>query len=119
VIEGSGGPADGSEEENAGWIVELEIARPGDFIGPVEVELRWSDGTVERRSWDGVQRWVRWRFEGSDRLEQVVVDPDVVWVLETRRDDNYWRDQPAALDHPLWWVREALDFAGQLFLKWS
>jgi hypothetical protein len=117
--DGSGGGADGREEENAGWIVELEIARPGDFIGPVEVELLWSDGTVERRSWDGVQRWVRWRFEGSNRLEQVVIDPDVVWVLETRRDNNYWRDRPAAVDHPLWWLRETFDLGVQLFLKWS
>jgi hypothetical protein len=62
---------------------------------------------------------VRWRLEGSSRLEQVVIDPDVVWVLETQRTDNYWRDQPTAVDHPLWWVREAIELAGHIFLRFS
>ena len=85
----------------------------------MDVELRWSDGTVERRTWDSQTRWVRWRLESSSRLEQVVVDPDVVWALETNRADNYWRDRAAAIDHPLWWVREALRLAGHLFLRFS
>ncbi|MCW8984355.1 MAG: M1 family aminopeptidase, partial [Thermoanaerobaculales bacterium] len=101
------------------WLVDLQLARRGDFIGPVDIELRWSDGTVERRIWDGETRWVRWRLEGSSRLAQVVIDPDRVWVIETRRADNYWRDQMAAIDHPLWWVREALRLAGHLFLRFS
>jgi hypothetical protein len=62
---------------------------------------------------------VRWNIEGSERLAQVVVDPDGVWALETRRADNYWRDEPARADHPLWWVREVLGVAGKIFLKWS
>ena len=116
----------GSEEEHStyettddSWIVDLQLARYGEFIGPVDVELRWSDGTVERRIWDSQTRWVRWRLEGPSRLEQVVVDPDVVWVLETNRADNYWRDQVAAIDHPLWWVREGFRLVGRIFLRFS
>jgi hypothetical protein len=101
------------------WLVDLELARHGDFIGPVEVELRWSDGSAERRSWDSETRLVRWRLEGAVRLEQVVIDPDVVWVLETNRADNYWRDRTAEIDHPLWWVREGLRLVRQLFLRFS
>jgi hypothetical protein len=111
------GTADGGGDER--WIVDLELARRGDFIGPVEVELRWSDGAAERRSWDGMTRTVRWRLEGTGRLEQVVIDPDVVWALETNRADNYWRDRPAGVDHPLWWVREGLRLARHLFLRFS
>jgi len=108
---------DGADAES--WLVEVELARMGQFIGPVEVELTWADGTSERRVWEGDGRWVRWRLEGSQRLEQVVVDPDGVWALETRRADNYWRDQPARTDHPLWWVREAFGLVGRIFLRWS
>ncbi len=106
-------------DEDGPWVVELDLARRGDFIGPVEVELAWSDDTVERRTWDSRTRWVRWRFEGERRLEQVVIDPDVAWVLETRRADNYWRRRPARPDHPLWWVREAFELASHLFLRFS
>jgi hypothetical protein len=87
--------------------VELELARRSDFVGPVEVELLWSDGMVERRTWDSRTRRTRWRLEGRGRLEQVVIDPDVVWALETSRADNYWREQAASAEHPLWWVRDA------------
>ncbi len=112
---------DESTDETAddSWLVDLQLARRGDFIGPVDVELGWSDGSVERRIWDGETRWVRWRLEGSSRLAQVVIDPDRVWVIETKRADNYWRDQVAAIDHPLWWVREALRLVGHLFLRFS
>ena len=107
------------ETADDSWLVDLQLARRGDFVGPVDVELRWFDGTVERRTWDSQTRWVRWRLEGSSRLEQVVIDPDVVWVLETQRTDNYWRDQPTAVDHPLWWVREAIELVGHIFLRFS
>jgi hypothetical protein len=120
VIEGA--ETDGADDEENDvdtWLADVELARLGDFIGPVEVELTWADGASERRTWEGEERWVRWRLEGSERLAQVVVDPDGVWALETRRANNYWRDKPAREDHPLWWVREMLGLAGKIFLKWS
>jgi len=114
----TGGADDGRSDADI-WLIEVELARLGDFSGPVEVELTWADGAAERRTWGGEERWIRWRLEGSQRLAQVVVDPDGVWALETRRADNYWRDERASADHPLWWVREVLGLAGQIFLKWS
>jgi hypothetical protein len=107
------------ERDDDRWLVEVRLARRGEFVGPVDVELRWSDGTVERRSWDSETRSVRWRLESTARLEEVLIDPDVVWALETNRADNYWRARPAKPDHPLWWVREAFRLAGQIFLRFS
>jgi hypothetical protein len=111
--------ADERSPDDRSWLVDLELARRGEFIAPVEVELRWSDGVIERRTWDSTTRWVHWRFERPSRLEQVVIDPDVVWVLEARRADNYWRDRATTSGHPLWWVREGLRLAGHLFLRFS
>lgn len=110
---------EGDEDDGGPWQIEVDLARRGDFIGPVEVELTWDDGSIERRRWDGDERWVRWRFEGGRRLEQVVVDPDGVWALETLRADNYWRDRPARTEPPLWWVREIMGLVGQVFLRFS
>lgn len=105
--------------ERGPWLVEVELVRRGDFVGPVEVELSWDDGSSERRTWDGTGRWVRWRIDSERRLDQVVVDPDGAWALEVRRADNSWREKPARPAHPLWWVREALALAGRLFLRFS
>ena len=99
--------------------IDVDLARRGDLVGPVTVELTWEDGSTERRQWDGAARWERWRLEDARRLEQVVIDPEVAWALETRRADNYWRQSPARPRDPLWWLRDALLNAGQLFLKWG
>ena len=99
------------------WLVEVEVARLGEFIGPVDVELTWEDGSSERRRWNSESRWVKWRLGSSQRLVQVVVDPQGVWALESRRADNYWREERARPDHPLWWVRDLLDLAGRMMLR--
>jgi hypothetical protein len=110
---------DDGEDDSGPWQIEVDLVRRGDFIGPVDVELTWDDDSTERRRWDSDERWVRWRFEGDRRLEQVVVDPDGAWALETRRVDNYWRDSPARTEPPLWWVREIVGLLGRLFLRFS
>jgi hypothetical protein len=111
--------ADESATDGDLWHVELELVRRGTLIGPVEVELTWDDETTERRLWDGAERWVRWRFDDNRRLEQVIVDPDGAWALETLRADNYWRDRPARAEPPLWWLREFLGLVDRLFLRFS
>jgi hypothetical protein len=101
------------------WSIAVELARRGDFTGPVTVELTWENGANERRSWDSETRWTRWRFRKNQRLTQVVIDPDGSWALETRRADNYWRDTPDTEDEPLWWGRGALRALGQVILRWG
>jgi hypothetical protein len=83
----------------------------------VEVELTWVDGSIDRRSWDSGTRWVKWTIDSSQRLDQLVIDPDGVWALETQRADNYWRDDPVRTDHPLWWVRRSVAFVSRIFLR--
>jgi hypothetical protein len=94
------------------WWVELKLARRGELVGPVEVELEWSDGTVERRTWAGRERWSSWKFERKTKLRRVTVDPDGDWLLETRRADNYWRDRQLQPESPFWWFRLVLPTLG-------
>jgi hypothetical protein len=112
---------DGVDDEDGPWDVRVDIGRRGEFTGPVEVELEWEDGSRERRRWDGMDRWVRWSEESSQRLVRVVVDPDGVWALETRRRDNYWSDDGSTrvVCRSLWWVAEVLQLIGLAPLPWS
>jgi hypothetical protein len=122
--DGSWRDADPEEEDGDGsgddapWTVTVEIGRRGDLAGPVEVELTWDDGSTERRVWDGRDRWVRWVEVSPRRLAGVAVDPDGVWALETRRADNYWRDQPRDFG-PLWWLGAGLQVVGLPTVPWS
>ena len=80
------------------------------------VELTWETGRSERRIWDGRERWIRWTEESPEVLIQVVVDPDGAWALETRRANNYWRDEDWSRETgesgPLWWLDGALRLIG-------
>ncbi len=109
---------DSDFQEDGLWRVSVEIGRRGDLVGPVEVELLWADDRRERRTWDSRERWVSWTEESTARLSQVVVDPDGAWVLETRRADNYWRDEAADSD-ALWWLDGALRLVSFLTVPWS
>jgi len=103
------------------WSIDVEVGRRGDFVGPVEVELEYEDGTRERRTWDGRAPQVRWTIDSGERLARVVVDPDGVWALETRRRDNYWTSEESSrvARRSLWWVPEALHWLGLVHLPWS
>lgn len=103
------------------WSIEVDVARLGDFVGPLEVALVFDDGQVERRLWDGRARWTRWIVESDRRLDHVVADPRGVWALETERRDNYWSARPdrRVACRSLWWLAEGLQWLGLFHLPWS
>jgi len=120
---GSWQPAPQGGRDAAGrvWSIDVDIGRHGDFVGPVEVELEYEDGTRERRTWDGRAPRVRWTIDSGERLARVVVDPDGVWALETSRSDNYWASEGSSrvVRRSLWWVPEALHWLEFGLLPWS
>jgi hypothetical protein len=103
------------------WMATVEVARLGSFVGPVEVLLVFDDGSEQRRSWEGRERWVRWQIPSEHRVTQVIVDPDGVWVLETDRADNYWREDtdPSLVRRTFWWLVDGLQLLGLAHLPWS
>lgn len=57
------------------------VHRKGDFIFPVEVEVRFSDGERIREMWDGRDRWKRFNYEKKARVVAATIDPDQkVWL---------------------------------------
>ena len=115
-------PPDEEEPDEApGWNIQVELGRKGGFVGPVVAELHFDDGSTERRTWDGRDRWVRWVVESEQRLTRVIVDPDGVWALETQRRDNYWADETSSRTacRSLWWISEALHLLGLIHMPWS
>jgi hypothetical protein len=108
-------------DETPVWNIQIELGRTGDFVGPVVAELRYEDGSAERRTWDGADRWVRWLVESDHRLARVIVDPDGVWALETSRRDNYWASTRSSRTacRSMWWISEALHLLGMIHIPWS
>ena len=103
------------------WDVKVHLGRQGSFVGPVEVEMWWADGSKTRRTWDGKERWTVWDLPSGQRLERVMVDPDDVWTMETHRRDNYWSRKrlPGTGSRWTWWVLDGLHLATLPVLPWS
>jgi hypothetical protein len=66
-----------SDAPDAGaWVCDVIVQNTGVVHVPVDVELRFADGSSERRTWDGRGTWERFDIERSSRLVEVRLDPD-------------------------------------------
>jgi hypothetical protein len=52
------------------------INRKGDFVFPIEIDVRFENGENVRERWDGQDRWVRYEFEKKAKVASVVLDPE-------------------------------------------
>lgn len=85
------------KEDTDGWESLAVVQRLGEASWPVEVELRFADGTRVRRPWVGDERWIRYRATGP-KLVSVEVDPDRKCLLDSNPLNNgrLTDDAPAA-----------------------
>jgi len=63
------------------------VRRIGEFRVPVEVEIEFGDGTIERRLWAAQDRYHIFSWPGR-RVRTARIDPDGKLLLESRRIDN-------------------------------
>src|SRR5579863_9829780 len=60
---------------------EVIIQRKGDFVMPVDIEIKFDNGDVVREHWDGQDRWVRYTYDKKAKLVSAEVDPDhKIWL---------------------------------------
>jgi len=97
-----------------GFVSEVLVERRGEVRLPVTVELTFADGRRERRSWDGEQRWVRYRIRGP-KLLAAEVDPDEILLLDIDRLNNSRRTEPDGRaarrwgQHLRFWIQNFLE----------
>jgi peptidase M1-like protein len=52
------------------------LQRKGDFVMPVEVEIKFDNGEKVREHWDGVSRWTKFEYEKKAQVVSAEIDPD-------------------------------------------
>jgi hypothetical protein len=52
------------------------IHRKGEFIFPVDVQIKFDNGETVRERWDGQDRWTRYTYEKKAKIDSVEIDPD-------------------------------------------
>jgi len=96
------------------------VRRLGDFVCPVEVEIKFDNGETLREQWDGKDRWVRYTYEKKAKIVSATVDPGrKVWLdrdffnnsktdkanaAATRKLANIWRFLTQMLENLLAWL---------------
>ena len=75
------------KDDAGGWESLAVVQRLGEASWPVEVELRFADGTRIRRPWVSDSRWIRYRATGP-KLVWVEVDPDRKCLLDANPLNN-------------------------------
>jgi hypothetical protein len=77
--------------DSGAWTCSLELASTGTIHVPVDVELRFADGSSERRTWDDRDgaTWTRIALEHSAPIVEIRVDPDGKLALDSPLAHDY------------------------------
>jgi hypothetical protein len=80
-----------AEDGNKGpYDSEVTVRRLGEVQLPVEILVEWSDGRTRRETWDGRDRWARFRYREAAKVTRVAVDPDRKLALDVNPANNSW-----------------------------
>jgi hypothetical protein len=54
----------------------VSVHRKGDFVMPIEVEVKFDNGETVREHWDGQSRWTRFSYLKKAKVVSAEIDPD-------------------------------------------
>jgi hypothetical protein len=78
----------GSEPLGKVFETTVVVRREGEGLFPVDVLVRFEDGSTARERWNGVDRWKLFRFERASRAVSAEVDPDRILLLDVDVANN-------------------------------
>lgn len=86
-------PLPPKDEAKGPYESEVTVRRLGEVRLPVEIQVEWADGRVRRETWDGRDRWARFRYREPVKVSRVVVDPDRKLALDVNPANNSWTSE--------------------------
>jgi hypothetical protein len=93
ALEMAPSPAPSPPADEGPYESEVTVRRLGDARLPVELLVEFADGRSRRETWDGRDRWVRFRYRDASRVSRAVVDPDGRIALDVEPANNSWTDE--------------------------
>ncbi len=93
------------------------VSRLGEVSLPVDVEVRFADGTTAREHWDGESRYMRFGFTRPTKALAAVVDPDHIVALDINVLNNSKTLSPSSsiadryFARMLFWVQNLFQLA--------
>jgi aminopeptidase N len=74
----------------------VAVQRKGDFVMPVEVEVKFDNGEKVREHWDGVGRWTRFSYQKKAKVVSAELDPDHTILIDRNNFNNSYTAVPNA-----------------------
>ena len=78
------------DKRPAEYKLTVKLKREGECVFPIDVKLTYDNGRTEWRSWEGVDRWVKWEWTGKTKLRRVEIDPLHRILLDGSFADDSW-----------------------------
>ena len=72
----------------------VTVQRKGDFVMPVHLEAKFSNGEVVHETWDGKDRWHKFTWEKNAELVSAELDPTHEYLLDKDRYNNSYLTDP-------------------------
>jgi hypothetical protein len=84
----------------------VTVQRHGEVVLPVELEVEFADGRSVAETWDGRDRWARFRYRGA-KVVRAVVDPRRKIAIDVSPSNNEWieKEGPARRAATKWAAR--------------
>ncbi len=112
---------DKEDDKNTVYLSTVWLHRKEDFVMPVELEVKFSNGEKIREHWDGQNRWVKFQYEKKAKVVSAEIDPDHKIQLDRNNFNNsrtakaHWK--PALKLSNYWlFMTQCL---GQVFSWWA
>jgi hypothetical protein len=66
----------------------VSVHRKGDFVMPIEIEIKFDNGERVREHWDGQNRWIRLGYQKKSKVASAEIDPDHTIQLDRDNFNN-------------------------------
>jgi hypothetical protein len=107
-------------EDDAPWVIDIEVRRNGELSLPVDVRLTYEDGTTETVDWSREEQlgsnWLKLERTSEQKLVSAVVDPDRAYFIDTDMSNNGWYDEVDQLAPWRWGERVLAGY--QRYFHW-
>jgi hypothetical protein len=109
------------EDKNTVYRSYVWVQRKGDFVMPVDIEVKFENGENVREHWDGASRWTKFTYEKKSKIESAELDPDHTIQIDRNDFNNSYRaekDRKPALKLSNYWLF-ATQWLGQALAWWG
>lgn len=110
-----------TKDQNTVYQCYVAVHRKGDFVMPVEVEVKFDNGESVREHWDGQSRWIRFSYQKKAKVVSAEIDPDHTIHIDRDNFNNSYvvKENPKPTRKISTYWLFVTQWIGQAFAWWA